>query len=216
MKKNNSTFKPHPIYKKELKIISAKPCKLGYVFHGSGKKLKFLDPSFNSQIGKGGHELGVPIVYASSKPSDAFCYTPIKAYRNQRRKSGKSVYYRLLSGKRKILLGAKFGGYIYVCKGSDFYEIIRMDFENGKWIRSTEWVSYKKVEPIETVKISKPFEWECIPTYEFIGYDKVGNLNVKEYLKYAKKTEVIEKIKSKLKEKFIPKMPKELKKYIKK
>ena len=77
-------FKPHKIYKKELKIISIKPCKLPYLFHGSNKKLKILDPSFNKLIGTGGHELGTPVIYASSKISDAFCYKPIKSYIKQR------------------------------------------------------------------------------------------------------------------------------------
>lgn len=206
-------FKPHKVYKKELEIISVKKCILPYVFHGTNKNLKTLDPSHNTKIGLKGHELGVPVVYASKLASDAFCYTPIESYKKQRKKLKKSAYYRITYKNRKFLLGANFGGYIYVCKGSDFYEIKRKDFENNKWVISTEWITDKKVKPLVKIKISKPFEWECIPAYEFIGYHKVGELPASEYLRYVKDEKIKEKIKKYLKTKFNPVFPKKLKKY---
>ena len=100
----------------EFKIIEAKPCTKEFLFHSSGKKLETLDPTFNRKLEAYGsvHEYGVPVVYASDKPSNAFCYEPTKQYFDTREKEGTSVYHRLTHENHKILLGANLKGYIYV------------------------------------------------------------------------------------------------------
>ena len=127
------------------------------------------------------HEYGIPVVYASDKPSNAFCYKPTEIYEKTREEKGTSVYHRLGHENHKILLGANLKGYIYVLKGSDFFEIVREDFELGKWIRSTEWLSPHEVTSIE---VTKPYDWEMPPEYEFLGTEHVGEMSAKEYIAF--------------------------------
>lgn len=204
-----------PYFPNQTKIISIKPFKGKYIFHGSNKKYSILKPEYNGTYGNSeSYELGIPVIFGSVKPSDAFCKKPTKQYQELRNKLKDSIYYRLTSKGRKLLLGHTFGGYIYVCNGGDFVEIVREDFENKKWTRSKEWLALNPVKPIDIIKIEKSFDWECIPEYQFIGAEHVGSLPVKEYLKYCSDKKVIQAIQEKLLEQFKPVFPKQLKKYI--
>jgi hypothetical protein len=175
-----------------------------------------LDPKCNRKLDAYGsvHEYGVPVVYASDKPSNAFCYEPTESYAKTRDEHGTSVYHRLTHENHKILLGANLKGYIYVLKGSDFFEVVREDFELGKWIRSTEWISPHEVTPIEVIEITKPYDWEMLPEYEFLGTAHVGEMSAKEYLALAKDESVKLALQDVIKNPFVPYIPESLKKYI--
>jgi len=160
------------------------------------------------------HEYGIPVVYASDKPSNAYCYQPTELYEETRKKEGMSVYHRLTHGDHKILLGAKLKGYIYVLSGKDFYEVVREDFETGKWIRSVEWISPHEVTPIDSIELDKPYDWEMIPEYEFLGTEYVGELSAEEYLRHAKDEQVKKAIQNCIEKPFTPFVPEKLKKYI--
>lgn len=200
----------------EFRIIEVKSCTKKFLFHSSGKKLEELDPAFNSKHGAYGsaHEYGVPVVFASDKPSNAFCYEPTQLYVKTRQDVGTSIYHRLTHENHRILLGARLNGYIYVLSGDDFYEIIREDFELGEWIRSTEWISPTKVVPIEAIQITKPYDWEMIPEYEFIGTKYVGEMPVGKYLSLAKDEAVKKAISQCISKPFAPFVPESLKKYL--
>jgi hypothetical protein len=43
------------------------------------------------------------------------------------------------------------------------------------------------VTPIEKIKITKPYDWEMIPEYEFLGSEYVGEMPAEQYLSLAKK-----------------------------
>lgn len=200
----------------EFKIVEIKLCNKDYLFHSSGKKLERLNPKFNRKLDAYGsvHEYGVPVVYASDKPSNAFCYEPTKLYEETRQKEGSSVYHRLTHENHKILLGANLSGYIYVLPGKDFFEITRDDFETGKWIRSVEWISPHEVTPIDAIEITKPYDWEMIPEYEFLGTEYVGEMAAQDYLKLAKDEKVNKAIKNCIEKPFVPFVPENLKKYL--
>jgi dipeptidase E len=200
----------------EFKIVEVKPCTKKFLFHSSGKKLEKLDPKYNRKLEAYGsvHEYGVPVVYASDMPSNAFCYEPTEIYAKAREQHGTSVYHRLVHDKHRILLGANLKGYIYVLSGADFFEVTRDDFEMGKWIRSVEWVSPHEVVPIEAIEITKPYDWEMIPEYEFLGTGHVGEMDAMEYLALAKDESVKKAVQSCINEPFIPFVPDALKKYI--
>jgi hypothetical protein len=200
----------------EFKIIEVKPCTKEFLFHSSSKKIEKLDPMFNRKLDAYGsvHEYGIPVVYASDKPSNAFCYAPTELYEETRRKEGNSVYHRLTHENHKILLGANLKGYIYVLSGKDFYEVTREDFETGKWIRSVEWISPYEVIPVDSIEITKPYDWEMIPEYEFLGVEYVGELSVKEYLLRAQNPLVKNAIETCIEKPFVPFIPEKLKKYI--
>lgn len=141
-----------------------------FLFHSSGKEINELDPSFNTKhVAHIDNEYGIPVVFALNKPSNAFCYEPTELYTKTRQDIGTSVYHRLTFENHKILLGARLKGYIYVVSGSDFYEVTREDFEIGEWVRSTEFISVKRIIPIEAIEITQPYDWEMIPEYEFLG-----------------------------------------------
>ena len=201
---------------KEFKIIEAKPCSKKYLFHGSSKKVEVLDPKYNSKHSayEMVHEYGVPVVFASDKPSNAFCYEPVQLYKETRESVGTSVYHRLIHGDHKILLGAVLKGCIYVLDGSDFYEVIRDDFELGQWTRSTEWISTKKVTPIDVIEISDPFDWEMLPQYEFLGKDYVGVMPAEKYLSLSKDPEVKKAILDCINKPFLSIVPVGLNKYL--
>jgi hypothetical protein len=200
----------------EFKIIEVKPCTKEFLFHSSGKKIEKLDPKFNRKLDAYGsvHEYGIPVVYASDKPSNAFCYTPTELYEETRRREGNSVYHRLIHENHRILLGADLKGYIYVLSGKDFYEVTREDFETGKWIRSVEWISPHEVVPVDSIEITQPYDWEMIPEYEFLGAQYVGELTAKEYLFHAKNPLVKQAIEACIEKSFVPFIPDKLKKYI--
>jgi hypothetical protein len=156
----------------------------------------------------------VPVVFASDAPSNAFCYEPTDLYTKTRQDVGTSVYHRLTHENHKILLGAHLRGYIYVLSGSNFYEVIREDFEVGEWVRSIEWVSSNKVVPIETIEITKPYDWEMIPEYEFLGTEYVGEMPAEKYLSLAKDEAVKNAIQDCISKPFVPSIPEGLKKYL--
>ena len=201
---------------KNFKILSVKKCRHRFLFHSTGKNLKHLDPKYNTKKKAFGdvHEYGVPVVFAAEKPNAAFCYTMTKKYSHTKSEIGDSAYHRLFYKDHKILLGAKIGGYIYVLKGSDFYEVKRKDFENGKWETSREWISPDKVYPIEKIRISKPFDWVMLPEYEFLGKQFVGFIKVEQYLKLAKDKKVKDAILKLISKPFVPVVPEKLKKYL--
>lgn len=200
----------------EFRIVQVTQCTKEFLFHSSGKKLDIIDPSFNSNHSAHGstHEYGVPVVFASEKPSNAFCYEPTNLYSETREKIGTSVYHRLTHENHQILLGAKLKGYIYVLPGKDFYEIVREDFEIGGWVRSTEWISPYKITPIETIEIHKPYDWKMIPEYEFLGTEYVGQMTAEKYLGLAKDAVVKEAIQKCISKPFTPVVPEVLKKYL--
>ncbi len=200
----------------EFKIIDVKPCGKEFLFHSSGKKFDVLDPTYNAKHSayNSVHEYGVPVVFASDKPSNAFCYEPTELYEKTKAEQGTSVYHRLTHGEHKILLGANLKGYIYVLKGSDFYEVTREDFEIGQWVRSIEWVSPHQVTPIEVIEITKAYDWEMIPGYEFLGLENVGEMSAEEYMTLASDNRVKEAIKECISKPFTPFVPEVLKKYL--
>ena len=199
-----------------FKIVEVNHCTKKFLFHSSGKKVNELDPAFNSKHGAYGavHEYGVPVVFASNKASNAFCYEPTDVYAKIRQEAGTSVYHRLTQGTHKILLGAHLKGYIYVLSGADFYEVTREDFELGEWIRSTEWISMNKISPIEAVKITEPYDWEMVPEYEFLGAQYVGEMPAEKYISLAKGEAVKKAIRYCISKPFSPFIPEALKKYL--
>lgn len=156
----------------------------------------------------------MPVVFASDKPSNAFCYEPTETYIQTRKDVGTSIYHRLIHEEHRILLGAHLKGYIYVLAGSNFYEVIREDFEVGEWVRSTEWISENKVIPIEVIEITQPYDWEMIPEYEFLGIEYVGEMSTEKYLSLAKDEKVKAVIKECIAKPFVPYIPEALKKYL--
>lgn len=200
---------------KDFRIVDVKRCTQEFLFHSSGLKLEELDPAFNSKHAAFGdeHEYGVPVVFAADKPSNAFCYEPTEEYKQAREKYGTSVYHRLTHENHKILLGCYLKGYIYVLPGSDFYEVTREDFEVGEWVRSTEWISDKKVTPVEAIEITAPYDWEMLPEYEFLGLEYVGQMPATTYLELAKDEKVREAIKACISKPFAPTIPEGLNKY---
>lgn len=200
----------------EFKIIDVKPCNKKFLFHSSSQKITDLDPSFNTRHSAYGsvHEYGIPVLYASEYPSNAFCYEPTELYTKTKKEIGTSVYHRLTHNNHKILLGARLKGYLYILPGKDFYEVVRNDFEVGKWIRSTEWISIKKIIPIEVIEIKQPYDWEMIPEYEFLGTDLVGEMSAEKYLSLAKDERVKKAIRDCISKPFVPFVPEILKKYL--
>ncbi len=211
----NSTFPFQSFSEDEFKIIEVKPCTKKFLFHSSSKKLDRLDPKYNRKLeAYGSHEYGVPVVYASDTPSNAFCYEPTEQYAKTREKYGTSVYHRLVHKNHKILLGSTLKGFIYVLPGADFFEVTRDDFEMGKWIRSVEWVSPHQVIPIETIEITKPYDWEMLPEYEFLGTEHVGEMSATDYTALAKDESVKQAIKTLIEKPFTSSVPETLRKYI--
>ncbi len=91
----------------EFRIISVTPCTRTFLFHSTGKQIDELDPSFNTPHEAYGsvHEYGLPVIFASDAPSNAFCYEPTDVYKKNRQEFGTSVYHRLVHENHKILLG---------------------------------------------------------------------------------------------------------------
>jgi hypothetical protein len=199
-----------------FKILEVKPCTKEFLFHASGKKLEVLDPSYNSRHAAYGneHEYGVPVVFASNEPSNAFCYEPTELYAKTRIENGTSVYHRLIHENHKILLGAHLKGYIYVLSGKDFYEVTREDFEVGKWVTSTEWISPDKIVPLESIEITGAYDWEMVPEYEFLGKEYVGEMPALDYISLIKDEKVKKAVEECIRKPFVPFIPEALKKYL--
>lgn len=200
----------------EFKIIDAQHCAKEFLFHGSGKTIDVLDPTYNAlhSAHGGAHEYGVPVVFAADRPSNAFCYEPTEVYTKTREQEGTSVYHRLVHEQHKMLLGARLRGFIYVLSGKDFYEVVREDFEIGEWVRATEWISPHSVTPIASIEITKPYDWEMIPEYEFLGSDYVGEMAAETYLSLATDEAVKRAVRECISKPFIPFIPEALKKYL--
>jgi len=211
-------LKNHPFQsfsEDEFRIIDVKKCEKEFLFHGTSKKLDFLDPAHNNKYDAYGgmHEYGVPVLFASDVPSNAFCYEPTDLYLETKKKYGTSVYHRLIHEKHKILLGARLKGSIHVLTGETFYKVTREDFEVGEWVCSTEWVSVDEVKPVEIIEITEPYDWEMIPEYEFLGLEYVGEMEASQYLSIATNESVKDAIEKCIKEPFVPVVPDALKKY---
>lgn len=200
----------------EFRILDVKPCEKEYLFHSTAKSLVALDPIFNAKHAAYGsvHEYGAPVVFATDKPSNAFCYRPSELYAQTRERYGTSVYHRLTHENHKILLGAHLQGFIYVISGKDFYEVLREDLEVGQWTRSTEWITDKKVTPLEKIEVTKPYDWEMIPEYEFLGSEYVGEMSAEQYLSLATDENVKRAIRECICKPFIPCIPEPLKKFL--
>jgi hypothetical protein len=198
---------------RSFRILSVKPCTEKFLFHGSAKKLDIIDPAYNRSISTE-HEYGIPVIFASKEPSNAFCYKPTIFYKELRDSRGISVYHRLFSQNHKILLGAELYGYIYVVSGKDFYEITREDFEVGEWVVSIEYISIVPVTPIESITIEKPYDWEMIPDYEFLGEAYVGEMSAEKYLSLATDPVVKEAIRQCIAKPFVSTIPDALQKYL--
>ncbi len=200
----------------EFRILEVKPCGKEYLFHSTGKDLDTLDPEFNVKHEAYGstHEYGVPVIFASDKPSNAFCFKPSELYAKTRAEYGTFVYHRLVHSNHKIRLGAYLRGFIYVLSGKNFYEVLREDFEVDTWTRSTEWISDNKVTPIERIEITKPYDWEMLPEYEFLGSDYVGEMDAERYISLAKNEEVKKAIRECISKPFAPFIPEQLKKFL--
>ena len=162
-----------------------------YLYHGSGQKLDNLDPKFNSKKHYG-YEYGVPVVFATDKPSSAFTATPTPEYLALKNKINDSIYHRLIDPAtgRKLLLGHNPTGYMHVLPASSFKYITREDKELGQYITSNEYVSEQPVKPLRSYKMRKR-DVDAIPEYEFLGEDNVGEMNVQDYLTKAKDPKVI-------------------------
>ncbi len=213
------SFENHPFKSfsnNVFRILEVKPCMQEFLIHASGKKLEVLDPSYNSKHASYGneHEYGVPVVFASNKPSNAFCYESTDLYAKTRAEQGTSVYHRLIHRNHRILLGAHLKGYIYVLSGKEFYEVTREDFEVGEWVTSVEWISANRITPLESIEILKPYDWEMLPAYEFLGKEYVGEMSAEKYLTLAKDNEVKEAIENIINQPFMPFIPEALKKYL--
>jgi len=199
-----------------FRILKVTPCGKEFLFHSSAKDLTHIDPQFNTTHSayNSKYEYGIPVVYASDKPSNAFCYEPTELYIKTKQSVGTSVYHRLIHKHHQILLGAKLRGYIYVLSGKDFYEITREDFEAGEWVQSIEWISTEKIFPVDKIKIVEPYDWEMIPEYEFLGIDHVGTISVEKYLSLAKDEVVKSAILEYIHKPFKSVIPEGLKKYL--
>jgi hypothetical protein len=215
LQENFPSFKSYDT--SEMKIVSIKPATQKYLFSGSGSLIKTFDPKYNSKLASYGnvYEFGLPVVFATNEPSNAFCYKPTEKYKKTRKEHGKSVYHRLTHKNIKILLGANLHGFIHVIPGDDFYEVVRDDFEVGKWTRSTEWISINKIKPIDVIPITKPYDWIMIPEYEFIGYKYVGQMTAKKYLSIATDDTTKNAIQNIINKPFTPYINPKLKKYMK-
>jgi hypothetical protein len=199
-----------------FRIIDVKKCTKKYLFHSSGEYFDVLDPKYNSiHTALGGKfEYGLPVVFASNEPSNAFCYRPTSKYLETKERAGTSVYHRLTKDNHRILLGSKLKGFIYVLDGADFYEVLREDFEVGKWVRSTEWISEKQIKPIDIIEVTEPYDWEMVPEYEFLGLEYVGEMSVDKYISHATDPNVIKVLGQITSKEFVPTIPDGLEKYL--
>lgn len=189
---NNETIEKNLVpVDKDIRIVSLKPAKQKYLFHASPKSFSILDPQKNKNTyNKGGYEFGTPVVFARAKPTDDFCKLYSSDYIKVRKNISGRIYHNLTYKGRNLHLGSRHYGYIYVIGGKNFFEITFEIFQLGKWNKYKEWVSFFPVKPIEKIKIERPFEWDKIKEYEFVGKEFVGNLAANKYLKLVKNNKV--------------------------
>jgi hypothetical protein len=198
----------------KFKIISHKPCTKKYLFHASSNSLKELDPKFCRKV-NGVYEYDKPTIHAFDYVTNEYCFQPVGGYKKVLDSGISWAHHKLKLKDRVIFLGTKLKGYIYVLDGSQFYEVVRKDFECGKWKKSTEWIFYKKIKPIKKIKILGPIDVENIKEYEYLGSENVGLMSPKRYLKLVKNEKVAKAINKKIKEKFKPWNSAELRKFLK-
>jgi hypothetical protein len=200
----------------DVHIISIKPARQKYLFHASPKKISILDPQKNKNVyGEGGYEFGIPVVFARAKPTDDFCKLYSYDYLKVRKNTPGRIYHNITYKSRTLHLGSKHHGYVYVLEGSNFFEMTYEIFQLGKWNKYKEWISFFPVKPIERIKIEKPFEWDKIKEYEFVGNEYVGQLPAKKYLKLVKDNKVKKAVVNWMENDTKKVLPVELKKYIK-
>jgi hypothetical protein len=197
-----------------MEIISKKKCKKKYLFHSSRFNLKILNPKHCKKV-NGEYEHGKPTVHAFDYVTNEYCFKPVGNYKKILDEGVSWAHHKLKLKDRILFLGTKLIGYIYVLDGTEFYEIIRKDFMNGKWRTAKEYISYKKVKAIKRIKVNGPIDVENIKEYEYLGKENVGLVSSKKYLKLAKNEEVKNAVKNAVKRKFAPCIPNELKEYIK-
>lgn len=214
---NKNTIEKHVVpVDTDVRVISLKPAKQKYLFHASPKKLNILDPQKNKNVyGEGGYEFGSPVVFARAKPTDDFCKLYSHDYIKVRKNISGRIYHNLTYKGRTLHLGSKHHGYIYVLEGQNFFEMTYEIFQLGKWSKYKEWVSFFSVKPIESIKIEKPFEWDKIKEYEFLGKEYVGKLSAKKYLSLVKNNKVKKAVTNWMINEPKKVLPMELKKYIK-
>lgn len=198
-----------------MKIISIKPCIKKYLFHTSSKNLKELDPTFCRKV-NGAYEYGKPTIHAFDYTTNEYCFIPVGNYKKALESGISWAHHKLKLKDRVLFLGTKLKGYIYVLDGSQFYKVVRKDFECRKWRTSTEWICYHKIKPLKKIKILGPIDVENIPEYEFLGKKYVGLMKPEKYLKLVKNQKVRLAIEKKIKEKFKPWSSNELEKYLNK
>ncbi len=200
----------------DVQIISIKPAKQKYLFHASPKKFTILDPQKNKNVyGEGGYEFGSPVIFARAKPTDDFCKLYSSDYLKARKSIPGRIYHNVTYKGRTLHLGSKHHGYIYILEGFNFFEMTYKIFQLGKWNRYKEWISFFPVKPIEIIKIEKPFEWDKIKEYEFVGKEYVGKIAAKQYLKLVKDSKVKKAVINWIKNDTKKLIPIELKRYIK-
>jgi hypothetical protein len=198
---------------KTPKIISKERCKKKFLFHSSSKNIKILDPKYCKKVNEK-YEHKKPTIHAFDKITNEYCFEPVGEYERVLKSGISWAHHKLKLKGRTLFLGTKLKGYIYVLDGTEFYEIIRKDFMQGKWIKAKEYVCYKKLKPIKKVKITKPIDVENIKEYEYLGQEFVGLMNPRKYLKLCKNDKVKEAIKKAMNKKFKPYIPRELKNFV--
>ena len=198
----------------KFKIISKKKCTKKYLFHASSNNFDKFDPKYCKKV-NGEYEHGKPTIHAFDRITNEYCFEPVGGYKKVLDSGVSWAHHKLKLKGRILFLGTKLKGYIYVLDGTQFYEIVRKDFEWGKWRTATEWVCYKKTKPIEKIKINGPIDVENIEEYEYLGQEYVGLMSPEKYLKLVKNEKIAKAIQKKIKEKFKPWKSAELNKFIK-
>lgn len=202
------------IMKSKFQIISHKPCTKKYLFHSSSENLKELDPKLCRKV-NGVYEYDRPTIHAFDYLTNEYCFEPVGVYKKVLDSGISWAHHKLKLKDRILFLGTKLKGYIYILDGCQFYEVVRKDFECGKWRKSTEWICYQKIKPLKKIKVLGPIDVENITEYQFLGSEHVGLMKPEKYLKLANNQKVRSAIKKKMNEKFTPWISSELKKYLK-
>lgn len=197
----------------KFKILSHKLCTKKYLFHTSSENLKELDPKFCQKV-NGIYEYNKPTIHAFDYVTNEYCFKPVGNYKKVLDSGIFWAHHKLKLKDRILFLGTRLKGYIYVLDGSKFYEVIRKDFECGKWRKSTEWVCYQKIKPLKKIKILGPIDVENIPEYEFLGLEYVGLMKPEKYLKLVKDPKIKLVIGREINKDFKPWSSSELKKYL--
>ena len=192
-----------------MKLISKKKCEKRYLYHSSSLNLKVLDPKYNKKV-DGSYEHGKPCVHAFDHVTNEYAFEPVGGYKKMLDSGVCWAHHKIKLKDRILFLGTKLKGYIYIVDGKDFYEIVREDFENGKWKKAKEYVSFKKIKPIKKIKVGGAVDVENISEYEYLGEKYVGVISSKKYLGLCKSAKVKNVIRKAMKKKFISWGSKEL------